>query len=290
MPKKISSGIFLILLFPLFLGGADKSKKAYELIYKDVQLLKQQILQLDEKTENNTETIKLIKQQLQELLALVKLFQTEQASFKEDQKKISNQYLVLLEKMESIYSQLTRFSDELLELRRAALSQPEQEEEPEKEQKPSPRKAKEEKKEAKDEVPQTPLPPPSLSPQEVYNMAYSDYLKGNFQLAIEGFTLYRDNFPESPLADNALYWIGECHFSQKEYEKAIDQFNSLILNYPQGDRIPAAYLKKGISLMELGKKEEALVVFKLLISKYPLEEETKISQQKIKELLENERY
>lgn len=290
MPKKISSGIFLILLFPLFLGGADKSKKAYELIYKDVQLLKQQILQLDEKTENNTETIKFIKQQLQELLALVKLFQTEQASFKEDQKKISNQYLVLLEKMESIYSQLTRFSDELLELRRAALSQPEQEEEPEKEQKPSPRKAKEEKKEAKDEVPQTPLPPPSLSPQEVYNMAYSDYLKGNFQLAIEGFTLYRDNFPESPLADNALYWIGECHFSQKEYEKAIDQFNSLILNYPHGDRIPAAYLKKGISLMELGKKEEALVVFKLLISKYPLEEETKIAQQKIKELLENERY
>jgi TolA-binding protein len=50
-------------------------------------------------------------------------------------------------------------------------------------------------------------------------------------------------------------------------------------------------LKKGISLTELGKKEEALSVFKLLISKYPLEEETKIAQQKIRELLsENERY
>lgn len=291
MHKKISSGIFLILILPLFLGGVDKSKKAYELIYKDVQLLKQKIIQLDEKLENNTEYIKLIKKQLEELLTIVKLFQTEQASFKEDQRKVPAQYLVILEKIESMNSRFAKFSEELLEIKRVSLFQPEQDEERKNEQKPSQKEAKEEKKKAEEEIPQTPILSPSLSPQEVYNMAYSDYLKGNFQLAIEGFTLYRDQFPESPLADNALYWIGECHFSQKEFEKAIDQFNTLILNYPRGDKIPAAYLKKGISFMELGKKEEALIVFKLLISKYPLEEETKIAQQKIKELLsENERY
>ena len=284
MHKKISSGIFLILFLPLLLGGVDKSKKAYELIYKDVQLLKQKIIQLNENIENNTEDIKLIKKQLEELLTLARLSQTEQASFKEDQKKIPAQYLVLLEKIESVNSQLTKFSEELLEIKRVSFFQPEQEDERKNEQKTS-------QKEAEEETTQTPIFPPSLSPQEVYNTAYSDYLKGNFQLAIEGFTLYIDQFPESPLADNALYWIGECHFSQKEFEKAIDQFNTLILIYPRGDKIPAAYLKKGISLIELGKKEEALVVFKLLISKYPLEEETKIAQQKIKELLsENERH
>ncbi len=288
MRKTTSSGIFLIMLLPFLLVGADKSKKAYELIYKDVQLLKQQILQLEEKIENNTGNIKDIKQHLEELLDLVKRFQAEQASFKEDQKKIPTQYLVILEKMESISSQLMKFSDELLEIKRASLAPPEQQE-AEEEQTPPANEGKE--KEAEEPMPNTPIPPPTLSPQEVYNMAYSDYLKGNFQLAIEGFTLYRINFPQSPLSDNALYWIGECYFSQEEYQKAIDQFNALILNYPQGDRTPAAYLKKGISLVELGKKEEALVVFKLLISKYPLEEETKIAQQKIKELLvENEGY
>ncbi len=290
MRKVISSAIFLIILCPFLLGGADKSKKAYELIYKDVQLLKQQVLHLDEKTEKNKENIKLIKQKLEDLISLVKLFQAEQASFKEDQKKIPAQYLVLLEKMESISSQLTKFSNDLLEIKRVSLALPEQEEETQKEQTPSPEK-KMEKEEAEEPKLQTPIPPLSLSPQEAYNMAYSDYLKGNFQLAIEGFNLYIINFPESPLADNALYWIGECYFSQEEYQKAIDQFNALILNHPDGDKISAAYLKKGISLAELGKKEEALVVFKLLISKYPLEEETKIAQQKIKELLiENEGY
>lgn len=282
MTKKISSGIFIILLVPLFLCGVDKSKKAYELIYKDVQLLKQKIIQLDEKIENNAENIKRIKEQFDELLSLARLLQREQASFQEDQRKLPAQYQILLEKIETVNSQLTRLFGELIEIKRASLVSPEQVQEPGE----SPAgEAKNKEKEAGEESLQTPLPSPTLNPQVVYNMAYTDYLKGNFQLAIEGFNLYLEQFPNSPLSDNALYWIGECYFSLKEYEKAIEQFNELILNYPSGDKIAAAYLKKGISLMELGKKQEALLVFKLLISKYPLEEEIKIAQQKIKELL-----
>ena len=81
-----------------------------------------------------------------------------------------------------------------------------------------------------------------------------------------------------------MYWIGECLFSQRKFNDAIDEFNNLILEYPQGDKIAAAYLKKGLSLVELRRKDEALVVFKLLMSKYPLEEEARIAQEKIKEL------
>ncbi len=99
-----------------------------------------------------------------------------------------------------------------------------------------------------------------------------------------GFTAQQ--FPDSPLADNALYWIGECRFSQKRFDEAIDAFNEVILTYPDGDKIAAAYLKKGISYMELGKKDEALAAFKLLVAKYPLQEEAKIAQDKIKELTE----
>ena len=285
MIKKFSSWIFVILFLPLLLYGADKSKKAYELIYKDVQLLKQRIIQLDEKIDRNTEDLQRIKEQFEELLSLVRLLQREQASFQEDQKKLPAQYQILVEKIESLNSQLTRFFGELIEIKRAALLPRVQPEEPGGEEAPPAKETRGEEKETKEETPKIPLPSPSLSPQVVYNMAYTDYLKGNFRLAIEGFNLYREQFPNSPLSDNALYWIGECYFSLKEYEKAIEQFNELILNYPSGDKIAAAYLKKGISLIELGKKEEALLVFKLLISKYPLEEETKIAQQKIKELL-----
>lgn len=291
---KRAIGIFLILLLALVPAGADKKKKAYELIYQDVQFLTQQFLQLKEKIEKNNEDISFIKGQLEELLNMVKHLQTEQASFKEDQKKIPTQYQILLGKLGTMTLQLKKFSEGLTEIKMAFLPSPEQQEENlegKQGQPPLPEKGEEDKKE-EEQTEEEPEKPPltHLSPREVYNMAYSDYRKGNFELAIDGFKMYREQFPESPLVDNSLYWIGECYFSQKKYAEAIEQYNELLLNYPWGDRIPAAYLKKGISLMELRKKEESLIVFKLLISKYPLEEETKIAQQKIRELLlENER-
>jgi tol-pal system protein YbgF len=291
MTRKYSSWILLILLFPLLLGGADKSKKAYELIYQDIQLIKQQLLSLDKKIERNQEDIKAVRKSTEELLTTISLILSEQVSLREEQKKIPAQFQILLEKIDALSLQISKFTEELIEIKRASLVSQQEEEPPDQEAPPPdeqiPPPAEEPGEETKEDLPAeepAPVLDPNLSPQEVYNMAYSDYLKGNFVLAIDGFQIYVDNFPTSPFADNAMYWIGECYFSQKDHEMAIEQFNDLIITYPQSDRIPASYLKKGISLTEMGRKDEALAVYKLLISKFPLEEETKIAQQKIQEL------
>lgn len=294
MRKRISSGVLILLLLSFLLGGADKEKKAYELIYKDVQLLKQKVLQLDSKIERNAEDIQFIRQQLAELIQLTRHFQAEQASTREDQKKLPAQFQILLEKMEAINRQLARFSEDLIEMKRASLTPTEQTEGSEKEETEQALPSQKEMVEKPEESTEgEPLPSisPNLSPNEIYNMARSDYLKGNYDLAIEGFSIYKTQFADSPLADDAIYWIGECYFSQKKYDQAIENFNELILNYPNGDKIPAGYLKKGISLTEQGKNQEAISVFRLLITKYPLEEETRIAQEKIRELeSNNERY
>ena len=299
MLKRSFLGISLILVAPLLFGGAQKEKKAYELIYQDIQMLKQQMLEFDAKIENYREELQTIKQQVKDLLSLLRSLQAQQASFQEDQKKIPNQFQILLERLDSLGIQFSRISEELIEIKKAVvplLPQEEQEEipneKPKETQQPSTEMEAREKMggEETEEEAKSPLPP-NLSPQEIYNMAYADYLKGNFDLAIDGFKIYLDNFSQSPFADNALYWIGECYFSQKKFEEAIARYNELILNYPLGDKVPAAYLHKGLSLMELDQKEEALSVFRLLVSKYPLEEETKIAQEKIKELINQyERY
>jgi tol-pal system protein YbgF len=296
MGKRFSSGLILLLGFSLALNGSqNKREKAYELIYKDVQQLKQQVLALDKKIDLNAEEIKGIRDQLKELLDLTRQFQSTQASAREEQRRLPAQYQILLEKVENINTQLAQFSEDLIEIKRVALpltEQVQEGEDAESNQTESP--PPQEQEDTSGQLPEEEVPPsisPNLSPNEVYNMARSDYLKGNFELAIEGFAIYKSQFPESPLADDALYWIGECYFSQEKYNEAIEHFNELLLNYPNGDKIPAAYLKKGISLAEQEKKEEALSVFKLLITKFPLEDETKIAQQKIKELeTNNERY
>jgi tol-pal system protein YbgF len=294
MGKRISWGVLFLLLLGLFLGGADKSKKAYELIYKDVQILKQKVLELDNKIERNSEDIRFIREQLGILIQLTRHFQSEQASAREDQKKLPAQYQILLEKMETINRKLAGLSEELIEIKRASFPLTEGTERSEKEETEHPLPSQEEggdEVNVKDEEKSLPSISPNLSPNEVYNMARSDYLKGNYELAIEGFSIYKTQFADSPLADDAIYWIGECYFSQKKYDQAIEYFNELILNYPTGDKVPAGYLKKGISLTEQGKKQEAISVFRILITKYPLEEETRIAQEKIRELeSKNERY
>ncbi len=284
--KKSLAGILLLFSLQLVFFGQDKSKKAYELIYEDVQVLKKQLLVLEEKLEKNAADIEALKNQVREVQAQIRLLLTGQANVQEGLKNIPSQYQFLLDKIEQMNLLLTKISEDLLAMKGSPL----QPQVPGQETKASPPPAAEKKQPEQKKEPQPteqkPGAPPSfsLSPQETYNAAYADYLKGNYELAIDGFKIYRENFADSPLADNALYWIGECYYSQRKFEEAIEQFNDLILDYPQGDKIAAAYLKKGLALSELGRKDEALVVFKLLASKYPLEEESRIALEKIKEL------
>jgi len=302
-----------VFLFALFLTATllaadktDQSKKIYELIYEDLQRLSQKVLELDQKIDRNSSDIQAIAKVLDEVLALNRRLQTEQASLKEDQKQIPPQIQIVLSRLDTLNRDLNTFAGELAEIKSIVSALPTfpsqaQIEEGLSEQILSDQKTDAQeaggtenretaakKQESQTEI-QTEEQPalkdmPRLSPQEVYNLAYSDYLKGNFQMAIDGFTLYLLQFSDSPVADDAAYWIGECLFSQEKYEEAIVQFNELILNYPTGDKIPAAYLKKGISLLELERNDEALSVFTLLISKFPYEEETRIAQEKIKEI------
>ena len=287
------AGILVLLsLLQLLSFGQTKSKKAYELIYDDVQVLKKQLLVLEEKLDKNAADTEVLKNQIRDVQAQIRLLQVDQGNMQEGLKNVPSQYQFLLDKVDQMNRLLTKISEDLLtmkgmppqpqvsgqETKTGPLPATEKKQPEQKEQKKEPQPA--------EQKPAAP-PPSSLSPQDTYNSAYADYLKGNFELAVEGFKMYGASFPDSPLADNALYWIGECYYSQRKFEEAIDQFNDLILNYPQGDKIAAAYLKKGLGLTELGRKEEALVVFKLLVSKYPLEEESKIAQEKIKELAQN---
>ncbi len=124
------------------------------------------------------------------------------------------------------------------------------------------------------------------SPETTYYTAYSDYLKENYELAIQGFRQFIKLFPGNGLVDNSLYWIGECYYSQKKYGEAVNIFKELIEKYKDGDKIQAASLKRGFALIEMGKQSEGINALRELISKFPLSEEASLAQQKIKEITE----
>ena len=125
---------------------------------------------------------------------------------------------------------------------------------------------------------------PAADPQNLYNSAYNDYLKGNYDLALREFQEYLDNFPGTDLADNATYWIGECYYRQRRFQQAVDQFDDVLERYPRSDKVAAAQLKKGYSLLELGERSQGVVQLRGVIRQHPSSDEANLARQRLREI------
>lgn len=122
-------------------------------------------------------------------------------------------------------------------------------------------------------------------PQELYSLAYKDMEAGNYALAIAEFSQVLDNFPQSPLSDNACYWLGECYYAQKDFPKAAEMFQRLLKEYPQGEKVPGALLKLGYSLAEQKDQAKAAAApLREVIEKFPDAPEAKLAKEKLKAL------
>lgn len=136
-------------------------------------------------------------------------------------------------------------------------------------------------------VPATPaLPPPATGedPMQTYQAAYRDYQRGNYDLAIEGFTEFLEKNASSDLADNASYWIGESLFSQKKYREAIEQFDSVVTKFPKSDKVPGALLKKGYAYIAIGERAPGIVQLQYVVHEHPRSQEASLARQRLKSL------
>ena len=73
-----------------------------------------------------------------------------------------------------------------------------------------------------------PSPGPAGQATDLYQTAYIDYTRGNYNLAIAAFTEFLRLHPGSDLAEKAQYWIGECHFSlARDLQRRGDQARAI---------------------------------------------------------------
>jgi tol-pal system protein YbgF len=122
------------------------------------------------------------------------------------------------------------------------------------------------------------------SDQTLYAEAKKAFDDGDVDAARKGFTQLIDNYPQSPQADNAQFWIGETYYQEKWYEKAILEYQKVIEKYPSGNKAPAALLKQGLSFLNIGETNNARLVFKELVAKHPSTNEAGIAKQKLESL------
>jgi tol-pal system protein YbgF len=126
-------------------------------------------------------------------------------------------------------------------------------------------------------VPGANVPPP----RELYSQAYTDYARGNYDLAIQGYQEYLRNYPDTEFADNAQYWIGECLYSKQKFPEAIAAWEELFQRFPASDKLPDAHLKKGLALERMARRREALREYRFVVDRYPNTEAARKARDKI---------
>jgi tol-pal system protein YbgF len=128
----------------------------------------------------------------------------------------------------------------------------------------------------------TPAPPPSAD--VLYSNALRDYGSGKYDIAQAEFTDYLKYFPENDLASNAQFYLGEILFAQKQFSDAIPEYDKVLQNYPKSFKLAAAQLKKGLALVETGKKASGMRELREVMRKHPGSEEAKRAAAKLREL------
>ena len=94
-------------------------------------------------------------------------------------------------------------------------------------------------------------PPVTVSPTKLFESAQSDYFAGQYDLAISGFTDYIRSFPKSDKAGDAQVLICNAYLIDGKYLRAVEACDVAIRTYPNGDKIPDAYYRKGVALQSL---------------------------------------
>jgi tol-pal system protein YbgF len=124
----------------------------------------------------------------------------------------------------------------------------------------------------------------ATSPDELYRSAYEDYMRGNYDLAADGFAEYMRRWPETELTDNALYWIGECYDAQEKPQEALDTFTKVLEDYPTSDKAAAAQLKKGLIYLKMGDQGQGVVNLQYVVYEHPGTREADLAREQLRSL------
>src|SRR5574337_1095454 len=76
------------------------------------------------------------------------------------------------------------------------------------------------------------------TPEALYNRGQDLFISGRYDDARKAFLALVKDFPGDDLADNALYWVGESYYSEKDYGTALLKFKEAADRYPEGNKAP----------------------------------------------------
>ena len=110
---------------------------------------------------------------------------------------------------------------------------------------------------------------PNTSPKEQYDFAISFMKIGDYETAEFALKEFIDKNKDHDLAGSAQYWYGETFRIRQLYSDAATAYLDGYQNYPKSNKAPDNLLKLGITMVQLGEKEQGCTMITGIKKQYP---------------------
>jgi len=110
---------------------------------------------------------------------------------------------------------------------------------------------------------------PQGTPKEQYEFATSFLKVGDYNMAERAFREFVESNPDNKLSGNAQYWYAETFRIRQLYTDAASAYLEGYQKYPKSEKAPVNLLKLGVSLVQIGEKDQGCLMIAGVKKQYP---------------------
>ena len=121
---------------------------------------------------------------------------------------------------------------------------------------------------------------PKEPPEQQYEFATSFLKVGDYSMAERAFREFVTSNPEHELAGNAQYWYAETFRIRQLYTDAASAYLEGYQKYPKGEKAPINILKLGVSMVQIGEKDQGCKMINGVEKQYPKANQSVIQKAK----------
>lgn len=104
--------------------------------------------------------------------------------------------------------------------------------------------------------------------ETAYRDAFALVREREFEAAITAFQDFNRDYPDSGLAGNAWYWLGELYSAQSQLDQSASAFQTVIDDYPENGKIADAIYKLGLVYARQGESDQSREMLDRVISEH----------------------
>ncbi|MFI4868867.1 MAG: tol-pal system protein YbgF [Steroidobacterales bacterium] len=120
--------------------------------------------------------------------------------------------------------------------------------------------------------------------QAAYAKAFDALKSTDYPGAIARFRDFLRAYPQSQLAGNAQYWLGEAYYVNHDYDNAASSFRAVGEQYPQSPKVPDALVKLGLTQIDQKKLTDARTTLKQVVQRFPGTDAAKLAASRLQGL------